>query len=183
MILSYKNPCEAAWCIKDNNYLTVAQKHEGWRALMDCTEDCPFHSHGVYDEGNTDSLHTFLSEYIAMEEYFLKRFYEKEANAVYTYMLWCDEEGWIGEDGPLYGDLEEALCAFRDDADLHPPFGLLQKRYVGAENQRIMVRLRPEDGAVMGVGEEWIVNGDDHAYKTLYSVWWGISLMYEPASE
>ncbi|MBQ7358175.1 MAG: hypothetical protein IJW65_05525, partial [Clostridia bacterium] len=83
--------------------------------------DCAFDSHGIYDEANIDSVHKFLTDYMVIEKALSEQFFLKEPNAVYTYKVWCDEEeGWIGSDGPLYVDFNEALAEFHNDADLCP---------------------------------------------------------------
>ena len=78
---------EAAWLIKQDKNLTLEEKHEAWRELIAVMHDCAFDSRGTYDEANTDSVHTFLSEYLDLENQFLERFYKIESNAVYTYKV------------------------------------------------------------------------------------------------
>ena len=87
--------------------------------------DCAFISED-YPAANIDSVHTFVSEYMELENHLLERFFKKEPDAVYTYKFWNDEEkNWIGEDGALYADFEKSKAEFMDDADLDPAFALL----------------------------------------------------------
>ena len=178
MLINRKDIFKEAWLIKENNNLTLEQKHAGWRELIANSEDQPFDSNGMYDEGNVESFHKFLSEYIEFENSLLERFFNEEHNAVYTYKCWCEDEcEWLGEDGPLYADFDGALREFKDDLEFEPEFGIISKRYIGPNDERIHVRLRPEDFAVMRLAEDWIVDNDKD-YKLCYSVWWALFLIY-----
>ena len=169
---------EAAWLIKQDKSLTLAEKHKDIFSTM---PDCAFISED-YPDANVDSVHAFLSEYMALENRLLERFYKKESNAVYTYKVWCDEEeGWIGENGELYADFEEAMAEFMDDADLNPTFAQFSKRYIGAEDKRIHIRMRP-DGAVVSVAEDrFICDAQEH--KLFYDVLFGMDLAFKNKKE
>jgi hypothetical protein len=173
---------KAAWLIKQDKDLTLEEKHKAWKDILTNMPDCAFDSHGVYDEANVDSIHIFLSEYMAMENRLLERFYKTESNAVYTYKVWCDEEeGWIGSDGPLYVDFEQALAEFQNDADLCPRLALFTKVYFGAEHQRIYIYMRP-DGAVTKVAAD-LIDLDENEYKIFYEIFYGMDLVFESKSD
>ena len=168
---------EVARLIKQDDRLTLEEKQKAWERLISTTPDGAFDTHGVFDEANIESVHGFLCEYMKIEKRLLKQFFQKEANAVYTYCFWCEEEQkWIGADGALYADFDGALAEFQDDADLEPDFALFTKRYIGAENKRLYLRMRP-DGAVLGV-EEALNDFDDEEYKIFYDVFYGMDLTY-----
>lgn len=173
---------EAAWLIKQDKSLTLEEKHNAWKEILSTIPDSAFDSHGIYDEANIDSVHTFLSKYMALENQLLERFYKKESNAVYTYKFWSDEEmDWIGENGALYADFEEAMAEFTDDADLDPMFAQFSKRYIGAEDKRIHIRMRP-DGAVVSVAEDrFICNAQEH--NIFYDVFFGIEFAFKNKTE
>ena len=144
--------------------------------------DCAFDSHGVYDEANIDSVYTFLSEYMDLENRLLERFNKKEPNAVYTYKVWCDEDqGWIGSDGPLYIDFEQALAEFQNDADLCPRLALFTKVYFGAEHQRIYIYMRP-DGAVTKVAAD-LIDLEENEYKIFYEIFYGMEFAFKNKTE
>ncbi len=169
---------EVAWLIKQDRSLTFEEKHKAWKDIISTMPDCFFNSHGIYDEANIDSVHTFLSEYMALEKRLLEQFYKKEPNAVYTYKVWCDEDGgWIGSDGPLYVDFEQVLAEFKDDADLCPRLALFTKVYFGAEHERLYIYMRP-DGAVMRVAEDLLAL-EEYEYKLFYEVFYGMELVFK----
>ena len=169
---------EVAWRIKQDKSLTFAEKHNAWKEILSTIPDCAFDSHGVYDEANVDSVHTFLSEYMALENQLLERFYKKESNAVYTYKVWCDEDGgWIGSDGPLYVDFKQALAEFQNDADLCPRLALFTKVYFGAEHQRIYIYMCP-DGAVTKVAAD-LIDLEEKEYKSFYETFYGMDLIFK----
>lgn len=173
---------KAAWLIKQDKSLTLEEKHNAWKKILSTMPDCSFDSHGVYDEANVDSIHIFLSEYMAMENLLLERFYKRESNAVYTYKVWCDEEeGWIGSDGPLYVDFEQALAEFQNDACLCPKLANFTKVYFGAEHQRIYIYMRP-DGAVTKVAAD-LIDLDENEYKILYEIFYGMELAFKNKAE
>ena len=173
---------EAAWLIKQDKDLTLEEKHKAWKDILTNMPDCAFDSHGTYDEANIDGVHAFLEEYMDLENRLLERFYKKETNAVYTYKVWCDEDGgWIGSDGPLYVDFEQALAEFQNDADLCPKLALFTKVYFGAEHQRIYIYMRP-DGAVTNVAAD-LIDLEEKEYKIFYEIFYGMDLVFKSKSE
>jgi hypothetical protein len=173
---------KAAWLINQDKSLTLKEKHKAWMKIIATMPDCSFDSHGVYDEANIDSVHTFLSKYMALENRLLERFYKTESNAVYTYKIWCDEEGgWIGSDGPLYVDFEQALAEFQNDVDLCPKLALFTKVYFGAEHQRIYIYMRP-DSAVTKVAAD-LIDLDENEYKIFYEIFYGMELAFKNKAE
>lgn len=173
---------EVAWLIKQDKSLTFAEKHKAWKEILSTMPDCAFDSHGVYDEANIDSVHAFLEEYMVLENRLLERFHKKESTAVYTYKVWCDEDGdWLGGDGPLYVDFNEALAEFQNDADLCPKLALFTKVYFGAEHQRIYIYMRP-DGAVTKVAAD-LIDLKEKEYKNFYEIFYGMNLVFESKSE
>lgn len=173
---------EATWLIKQDRSLTFEEKHKAWKEILATIPDCAFDSHGTYDEANIDSVHNFLSEYMALENRLLERFHKKESNAVYTYKVWCDEDGdWLGGDGPLYVDFNEALAEFQNYADLCPKLALFTKVYFGAEHQRICIYMRP-DGAVTKVAAD-LIDLEEKEYKIFYEIFYGMNLVFESKSE
>ena len=173
---------EAAWLIKQDKGLTLEEKHKAWKDILTNMPDCAFDPHGIYDEANIDSVHNFLSEYMAFENRLLERFHKKESNAVYTYKVWCDEDGdWLGGDGPLYVDFNEALAEFQNDADLCPKLALFTKVYFGAEHQRIYIYMRP-DGAVTKVAAD-LIELEEKGYKIFYEIFYGMDLVFKSKSE
>lgn len=172
---------EVAWRIKQDKSLTFAEKHKAWTEIMANLPDCEFISED-YSEANIDSVHNFLSEYMALENRLLERFYKKESNAVYTYKVWCDEDGdWLGGEGPLYVDFNEALAEFQSDADLCPRLARFTKVYFGAEHQRIYIYMRP-DGAVTKVAAD-LIDLDKNEYKTFYEIFYGMDLVFNSESD
>lgn len=150
----FNNIADAVWQIKQDKSLTLEEKHLAWQEILIAMSDSSFNSYGLYDEANINSIHAFLSKYIDLEKRLLERFYKKEANAVYTYRFWCDgETDWIGENGALYTDFDEAMTEFKDDSDIVPSFAQFSKRYIGKEDKRIHICIRP-NGTVLSITED-----------------------------
>jgi hypothetical protein len=171
---------ECAWLIKQDKSLAFEEKQKAWQESINTMPDCAFVSED-YPEANIDSVHAFLAEYMDFENRLLERFHKKESNAVYTYKVWCDEEGgWIGSDGPLYVDFEQALAEFQNDADLCP-LALFTKVYFGAEHQRIYIYMRP-DGAVTKVAAD-LIDLEEKEYKIFYEIFFGMDLVFKSKSE
>lgn len=172
---------KAVWLIKQDRSLTLEEKHKAWIEIIATMPDCAFISED-YPDANIDSVRTFLSEYVNLENRILKQFYKKEPNAVYTYKVWCDgDQGWIGSDGPLYVNFEEALAEFKDDADLSPRLALFTKVYFGAEHQRIYIYMRP-DGAVTNVAAD-LIDLEEKEYKIFYEIFYGMDLVFKSKAE
>ena len=168
---------KAVWLIKQDRSLTLEEKHKAWTEIIASVPDCSFISED-YPDANVDSVHTFVSEYMNLENRLLARFYKKESNSVYTYKFWSgDENDWVGENGALYAKFEEAKTEFMDDADLDPTFAQFSKRYIGAEDQRIYTRMRP-DGAILSIAEDRFIC-DEQEHKIFYDVFFGMELAFK----
>lgn len=180
-IINSTNIAEAVWLVKMNRNLTLEEKHKAWTEIIATLPDCKFISED-YSDANTDSVHGFLSEYMELENHLLERFYKKEPDAVYTYKFWNDEEkNWIGEDGALYADFEKSKAEFMEDADLDPAFALFSKRYIGAEDKRIHIRMRP-DGAILSIAEDRFIC-DEQEHNLFYDVFFGMELAFKNKTE
>ena len=172
---------EVAWLIKQDKSLTLEEKQKAWMKIIATMPDCAFVSED-YPDANIDSVHAFLAEYMDLENRLLERFHKKESTAVYTYKVWCDEDGdWLGGEGPLYVDFEQALAEFYNDADLCPKLALFTKVYFGAEHQRIYIYMRP-DGAVTKVAAD-LIDLKEKEYKNFYEIFYGMNLVFESKSE
>lgn len=172
------NAIESAWLLWQSKNHTLTEKHRAWTEMIANLPDCAFDSHGVYDEANIESVHTFLAEYMALEKRLLEQFYQKETNAVYTYKFWSDEEmDWVGENGALYADFDEAMAEFKEDSDLDPSFAQFSKRYIGAEDKRIHIRMRP-DGAILSIAEDRFIC-DEQEHNLFYDVFFGMELAFK----
>ncbi len=174
----YANAVEAAWSIAQNKDLTLRERHNAWNEIVTTMPDFSFNSHGVYSKASASSIHTFLSEYMAVENRFLEQFFKKEPGTVYTYKLWNDEEqAWIRDDGALYADFDAALTSFKNDADLNPTFAFFSKRYIGPEDKRLHIRMRP-DGAIHSVENSQII----YRYEILeifFEVFFGLERIFK----
>lgn len=172
---------KSVWLIKQDKSLMLKEKHTAWTKIITTMPDCAFIS-AAYPDANVNSIHSFLSEYMELENQLLERFYRKESNAVYTYKFWSDDEkNWVGENGALYAKFEEAKTEFMDDADLNPTFAQFGKRYLGAEDKRIHIRMLP-DGAILSVAEDRFIC-DEQEHKIFYDVFFGMELTFMNKTE
>ena len=67
---------KAVWLIKQDRSLTLEEKHKAWTEIIATMPDCAFISED-YPEANIDSVRTFLSEYVNLENRLLKQFKKK----------------------------------------------------------------------------------------------------------
>ena len=168
---------ELAWLIHEDGGMTLLEKHRLYDDVTALLSDREFNSGGIYDDGNVKSVHGFLSKYKELEKRLLVTFCIKEPNAVYTYKLRSrSEEGWIGEGGALYADFSEAIAEFEGDAELDPDFALFCKRYIGGDDKRIYVRMRP-DGSILKVEEDRFL-GEEEEYRLFYDVFYAMGLAF-----
>ena len=173
---------KAAWFIKQDKSLTLEEKHKAWAEIITTMPDCAFDCSDIYEEATIDSVHNFISAYIELEKCLTEQFFKKESNAVYTYKFWSNEEkNWCGENGALYADFDEAKAEFIDDADLDPTFAQFSKRYIGAEDKRLHIRMRP-DGAILSIAEDRFIC-DEQEHKIFYDVFFGMELAFKNKTE
>lgn len=173
---------EVAWLIKQDKSLSLEEKHKAWTEIITTMPDCAFDCSDVYEEANIESVHNFISAYIELEKRLTEQFFKKESNAVYTYKFWSNEEkNWCGENGALYADFDEAKAEFMDDADLDLTFAQFSKRYIGAEDKRIHILMRP-DGAILSVAEDRFIC-DEQEHNLFYDVFFGMELAFKNKTE
>ena len=173
---------EIAWLIKQDKSLTLEEKHKAWTEIITTIPDCDFDCGDIYEEANIESVHNFISAYIELEKRLTEQFFKKESNAVYMYKFWSDvEKNWCGENGALYADFDEAKAEFIDDADLDPTFAQFSKRYIGAKDKRIHIRMRP-DGAILSIAEDRFIC-DEQEHNLFYDVFFGMELAFKNKTE
>ena len=167
---------ECAWLVWQSHNCTLKDKFKAWKEIIDTMPDSAFASK-FYPEANVDSVHSFLREYMKLKKRLIDRFHKLERTAVYTYVLYSNEDGKIGEDGPLYSSYKEALTDFRLDLDLDISTALFSKRYIGTPDKRIYLHTNTKE-EILDVSETSIITTIQEN-KTFYDVTWGMSLEYD----
>lgn len=88
---------EAAWLVYQCRTASLAEKHAAWQEIIENMPDCK-----IERRQNTqprESLHTFLQEYMALQNMYIEELYRSDGHAVYQYRWvyndsddWCDDE-------------------------------------------------------------------------------------------
>ena len=108
-------PIEMAYLINENNSLTIAQKHEAFRAIIANQPDME-----VVERPWTlysDSLHMFLQTYMALQNKYIEIFYQADTNTVYSYEILYNGDNNYSTDSHLYFDLDSCYLAFVADIE------------------------------------------------------------------
>lgn len=144
--IGYKpNMLESAWLIWQGKNQTQTEKQDDWKSIVNDTLDC------AIPEGDFNlpqpSLHKFLKKYMALENELIEAFYKKEANAVYTYRMYFDDDGdreWYNEPA-VFDNFDDAYEHAKDGGEPpHPNFVEFVKTYIGKDGKKIFVRFNLE---------------------------------------
>lgn len=77
-------PVKCAWLIWQSNRVSLREKHDAWRIIIETMPDCHLPLRGGSYEG---SLHTFLNDYMDYERSLVETFQHEENNTLYAYHL------------------------------------------------------------------------------------------------
>ena len=73
---------EAAWLVWFNSKMTMSEKHKAWRKIIKYMPDMEIRVGKKGNEVAFDSLHRFLTDYMAMERRWLKDFFAFNQDSV-----------------------------------------------------------------------------------------------------
>lgn len=76
------NALEAAWLVYQCHTATMKEKHAAWREIIDTMPDMDM---PIKQEDPPKSLHAFLRNYMALEDRFLREFYDTDGQYAYNY--------------------------------------------------------------------------------------------------
>ena len=101
---------EGAWLVYQSRNATLEEKHVAWQEIIDIFPDSPIDCRNWH--APRESLHRFLSDYMALERKWLKEFYEND-NAVYRFKVLGKDEEKVYEDesGCIFSCAEACLEA------------------------------------------------------------------------
>lgn len=88
---------EAAWLVYQCRTASLAEKHAAWQEIIDTMPDCKIEKR--LNTQPRESLHTFLQEYMALQNTYIEELYRTDGHTVYQYRCvyndsddWCDGE-------------------------------------------------------------------------------------------
>ncbi len=136
---------EAAWLVAQCRRLTLEERHDAWRDIMETMPDCALES-GQWPYANV-FLHDVLRKVIEIERNNLAAFYRGDEKAVYQYTidyLNCNQlEDY--DDSPLFSQFEKCFGAVKKDMDEYGDediwFITIRKNYIDAPKQNIEICL------------------------------------------
>lgn len=132
----YSNTVEQAWLIYQCERLTLQEKHEAWKYLMECEDDMPLK---LSDDNEIDniSLYNFLVRYMKMEDDRMERLLDSK-NSLYQFSLRFTKQGDSSdffEDYCLYYSYGECLEAAKQSVE----------KYADQALKYVKVRIRRRD--------------------------------------
>jgi hypothetical protein len=120
------NPFEMAVII-DRSHITISERHEAWRELLNNYPDTPIPSSVHYN--SFDSLHKKLAEVIDFEERLLALFKKPEQGAVYKYKNWLNDE--YVRSSSVFSCVEQTFLDIKDSDDRENASKLVvEKEYI-----------------------------------------------------
>lgn len=136
------NSPEAAWLIWQCRTASLTEKHAAWRELIETTPD-----QAIPERQNTvpqPSLHGFLMRYMELEEAYIRRFFERTDEHVYSYSLRYTD-GSSQKTKLVYPDLEACFTAameYEEDEDV-AALSIL-KQHIQTHHYAIRVTMSPD---------------------------------------
>lgn len=162
------NAKEAAWLINQCNLISIEEKHEAWKQLMQEIPD--FKLGERFDFLPDNSLYELLRRNIKYQNEQLELFNKGDKGAVYQYRFYCpgDSEWTENYDG-VYASIEECWDKVEEDMDLGIEVIDIRKKYIST-NGTITVRFTPSRVA-MNINS-YKDEGDDESLKANFDEMW-----------
>ena len=95
------NSLEAAWLIYQCRNATICEKHRAWNELIENMPDCRIEER--FNTAPQESLHTFLKQYMELEDRYIKEFCDEKHTSKFTdnkpFVYQCS---YIYQNGPEY---------------------------------------------------------------------------------
>lgn len=146
------SPIEGAWLIYQSRNATLEEKHAAWQEMIDTLPDCSIDWRKW--RAPRESLHGFLSDYMALERKWLKEFYET-AHAVYRFKVSGKDEGdaYEKESDCIFSSAETCLEAAKKAGDFLDDLTICMfKRTLDSENDfNYMELVCRGDGAIVSI--------------------------------
>lgn len=137
-------PVEAVWLIWQCESITLTEKYNAWQEIIDTMPDMPFET----DERMFDSLHSFLKNYIELENKWLSKFCEEEHNAIYTYHFDYDYDSTVcNNPETAFSKFSECYCDIKEQSNFYTDINLeynhiiICKKYFGVKGNYFKIKV------------------------------------------
>ena len=130
---------ESAFLVWLNYEITLKEKHDTWREIMQemPDEEVPKRVNADY----APSLFALLNKFIEADNRLIDEFYKKDERTVYSYRYICKGDSSFGEDfGRIYSDLGYIQGELRKDSDLGIICVEYTKKYISSHYRKIMLK-------------------------------------------
>lgn len=135
------NSKEAAWLIWQCISISLEEKHNAWKQLMEEMSDYDLGERFDYLPNN--SLFELIKRNIKYHKEQYDLFLKKEDDAIYQYSFYCtDDSSWCEDYYGVYKSLDECWKLLEEDMDLGIELIHIRKRYIST-NKIIEVRYTP----------------------------------------
>ena len=106
---------EAAWLVYQCRTTSLAEKHAAWQEIIENMPDCK-----IERRQNTqprESLHTFLQEYMALQNMYIEELYRSDGHAVYQYRwVYNDSDDWC-DDEDIFSSFDACCSAIQNEEE------------------------------------------------------------------
>ena len=110
---------EAAWLVWFNSKMTMSEKHKAWKKIIKYMPDMEIRVGKKGKEVAFDSLHRFLTDYMAMERRWLKDFFAFNQDSVlsYSFLKKNKEPCAFHTESVIYNSYKKCLGDMKDDIE------------------------------------------------------------------
>ena len=145
------NTLESCFLVWRNPDITLNEKHEAWRHICLSMPDMEISQRNNVDYA--ESLYELIAEFIATDKFFVKKFFRKEDNAIYSYRFYCEgDHGWSEDFETKYSSFEKMKNALNKDFDL--PIIAIEYKKEYLNSRKNIVISRKKHGRIMDVRKQ-----------------------------
>ena len=157
------NATESAFLVWLNGDISLKEKHDAWREIMQ-----EFQDEEVSKRPNVDyvaSLFALLNKFIQTDNELIDEFYKKDEQAVYSFRYYCrDDSSWYEDYGRIYTDFEYMKRETEKYFDLDIICIEYTKKYLSSPYRQIMLVI-DKSGNVMSIDGESVLGNNNIVSK------------------
>lgn len=101
---------ETAYIVWYSDHHTLSEKHNAWQEIIDTLPDEKFHPH--WDLENY-TLHSFLREYMRLQNRYIEDFFQTQAGYVYVYDTTNTNVSTVFDNDTVYSNFEACFSALK----------------------------------------------------------------------
>lgn len=166
---------EAAWLVWQCRTISIKEKHRLWKQIIDTMPDCNItKNYRKYVDTLNNSLHSFLVNYMDLQNEYVYTFYRNDKTSIYRFSLsWGKNDYFNRYNDEVYSSIEKCFdramsaCAEYTEEDEKPIKFKITKNIIDSEGCYIEADYLP-DGSMIDINPYGSHDKDLNLYQVFF---------------